>query len=321
VTLKAIPPGSGLVRLWIPFPGDNPAQRVLNLNVASAPGPWKIVRETEHGNRFLFVEVQKPSSTELSTILDFTVRREPVRVQLDPSRAGRLTAEQRAFFAEELRPDVPLMQVTDEIKLKANQACGIETNIVLQAQKLFEYVADYADHYSKDPTKPRCGRGAAEDCLAQKGGCCTDLHSLFIALARSRGIPARLQMGLRVQPQNEGKDVDPGYRCWVEYFVPGYGWIPTDIVAGDAGGLAERQAYVSGLDDRRLWYCEGRNFELTPRQEGGRVNTVIVGYAEIDGKRVPVLPAADGTPSPLVRTLRFTERRGAAATGGIIARQ
>jgi transglutaminase-like putative cysteine protease len=309
VTLKEIPEGSRSVRLWIAIPGDAHAQKLLDLKVSSAPGPWRIERESEHGNRFIYVEVEEPGTKELSVVVDFSVRREPIRERIDPASSGPLTDAHRSLFAEFLRTDTPLMEVDAKIRTIADRACGSERNVVLQARRLFDYVADYADHYSKDPTKPKCGRGAAVDCLEQKGGCCTDLHSLFIALARARGIPARLQFGLRLQPQNEAKQVDPGYRCWVEYFVPGYGWVPTDVVAGDSGALAERDAYVSGLDDRRLWYCEGRDFELSPRQTGGRVNTMIVGHAEIDGTWVSVLPGTDGSPSPLARTLEFVERR------------
>src|SRR6185503_19355741 len=115
----------------------------------------------------------------------------------------------------------------------ADEACGAETNLALQAQKLLALVADTADHYSKDPSKPKCGVGDAGDCLTNGGGCCTELHSLFIALARARGIPARLQMGYRLKEANAGKEVDPGYRCWAEYFLPGYGWVPADIVEAD----------------------------------------------------------------------------------------
>ena len=94
-----------------------------------------------------------------------------------------------------MRSDSPHMAVTDTIKGMAEQICGDETNIAIQAAKLLNHVAEVADHYSKDPTKPNCGIGDAAVCIDQGGGCCTDLHSLFIALARARGIPARLRWG------------------------------------------------------------------------------------------------------------------------------
>jgi hypothetical protein len=134
------------------------------------------------------------------------------------------------------------------------------------------------------------------------------MHSLFISLARSRGIPARLQMGYRLREQNEGKEVDPGYRCWAEYFVPGYGWIPADVVeADDPGGLG-RDRWFSGLTDRRLWLNQGRDFDLPGSSLSHRVSTMVIGHAEIDGVEARVL--ADeviGIPAQLSRVVRYTE--------------
>jgi hypothetical protein len=151
--------------------------------------------------------------------------------------------------------------------------------------------------------------------MTQQGGCCTDLHALFIALARAREIPTRIWFGYRLQAKNEGKETDPGYRCWVEYFVPRFGWVPTDIVVGDSGEKSSRQPWITSLDERRIVLCEGRNFDLSPKQEGPRVNNMTVGYAEIDGKPVPLLPDKDGKPSPLIRSVHFTERAGGKAAG------
>jgi transglutaminase-like putative cysteine protease len=308
--LGAVPAGARLVKWWVAIPDDDRFQEVLDLTVASAPGEWRIVREPDHGNRFLYVESKAPAAGSLSVKVDFTLRRRSVHLDLDPARVGAIAAADRPLYADELRLDAPHMKVTPQIREMADEACGQETNILLQAQKLLGLVADTADHYSKDPTKPKCGVGDAEDCLSNGGGCCTDLHSLFIALARSRGIPARLQMGYRLKESNEGKDADPGYRCWVEYFAPGYGWVPADIVeADDPKGLG-RTRWFTGLTERRLWLNEGREFDLAGRTATERVNTMIIGYAEIDGVPATVLPVGD-VPAQLSRTVRYDEVRPA----------
>ena len=120
------------------------------------------------------------------------------------------------------------MAVSPAVRKMADDACGAETNVALQVNRLLAAVADRTNHYSIDSTVPKCSPGDAEACMEKGGGCCTDLHALFIACARARGIPARLQMGYRLREPNAGKEVDPGYRCWAEYFLPGYGWVPTD---------------------------------------------------------------------------------------------
>jgi transglutaminase-like putative cysteine protease len=143
--------------------------------------------------------------------------------------------------------------------------------------------------------------------MVNKGGCCTDLHSLFIALARSRGIPARLQMGYRLLEKNVDKDVDPGYRCWPEYFVPGYGWVPPTSSRPTARPTTRRRAvWVNGLSERRVWLDEGRDFVLNPPQAGKPVNTMIIGYAEIDGVPARVLPEGAKQPQ-LTRSIHFVD--------------
>jgi hypothetical protein len=307
VTLSAIPAGAKSVKWWIAIPDDDRYQEVLDLSVVSAPGSWRAVTEPAHGSRFLLVEVTAPATKSLVTKVAFTLRRHSVLTEVNPANAGAITDSHRILFADELRKDAPHMEVTPAIAKMADEACGTETNIAVQSKLLLGKVADYADHYSKDPTKHKFSVGDATECVANAGGTCTDMHSLFIALARSRGIPARLQMGYRLREANEGKEVDPGYRCWVEYFVPNYGWVPSDIVeADDPKGLG-RDRWFSGLTERRLWLNQGREFDLAGRDvTSHRVNTMIIGYAEIDGVEARVLPAGP-LPAQLSRTVRYTE--------------
>src|SRR5688572_26485064 len=65
VQLDQIPAGAKLVRWWISVPDDAPAQRVLDFAVSASPGPWRLERDPERGNRFLYVEVADPQASEL----------------------------------------------------------------------------------------------------------------------------------------------------------------------------------------------------------------------------------------------------------------
>ena len=289
---------------WISIPGDAAQQDLLDITVTSAPGEWTIVREPEYGNRFLHVQVNCTDETSLEAVVDFKLRRRAAQVRIDPAKVGELTTASRAFFARELAQDSPHMEATDEIRRIANEACGQERNIARQARLLLDKVAELADHYSKDPSKPSCGIGDAGACMKQGGGCCTDLHSLFIALARAREIPARLQMGYRLLGKNDGKWVDPGYRCWVEYFVPGYGWVPADIVEADAPGGLGKDTWFSGLTVERLWLNEGRDFLLPGDPTPKRVNHMSHGYAEVDGRPIRLLPEGE-LPMQISRKIHF----------------
>ncbi len=308
VVLNEIPKGAKKAALWISIPDEDPAQRVLDLAVVSSPGPWKIVRDKDRGGRFLYVEVDKPKADTLTTTVSFSLTRSAITNELEGATAAALPASQRALFAEDLRVDAPHMEVTPKIRKIIKEVCGDEENPVVQAQKLLNYVAENADHYSRNPNVPTCGVGDAESCMAKGGGCCSDLHSLFISLARGAGIPARLQMGYRLQEKNVGIEFNPGYRCWAEYFIAGYGWVPADIVEADAASdPVEKMRWFTGLTERRLHLNEGREFDLPLKKDRARVNLMTIGYAEVDGKPVRVLPEGEKA-AQLSRVIQFTER-------------
>ena len=308
VRIDEIPAGAKQFQAWVSIPDDEVNQRVLDFDVVAAPGKWTIVHDAEHRGRFVMVDVKNPSSPSLDVEVEFIVTRKPVLTPVDPAKAGPLTEGMRKALAADLAADAPHMEVTDKILEIADEVCGQETNLATQASMLMDYVAKVADHYSysKDPNMPKCGIGDAKNCLAQGGGCCTDLHSLFIALARARSIPARLQMGYRLQEKNLGKMVDPGYRCWVEYFVPNFGWVSADIVEADAPNGLGPKRWTVGLTARRVWLNQGREFQLANNLAVERVNHMSIAYAEIDGVPARLLPEGELKPQ-ITRQVMFTE--------------
>lgn len=308
VRLDDIKAGAKNVRMWVAIPDDDANQRVLDFNVVSTPGKWDIVTDLENRARFLKVDLQNPKESAFDVTVELVVVRRPVFVAVDPKKVTALSPALRKAFSEHLTHVAPHMEVTAKVQQLADEACGVETNPAKEASLLMAYVAKVSDHYSysKDPLMPKCGIGDVANCLKQKGGCCTDLHSLFIALARARGIPARLAMGYRLQEKNVGKLVDPGYRCWVEYFLTNYGWISADIVEADTPNGLGPARWSTGLTARRVALNAGREFKLAADLKVGRVNHMSHGYAEIDGVPARLLPEGDLKPQ-ITRQVEFTE--------------
>lgn len=270
------------MRIWCWLPDDDASQKVLDLLVVESPQAYRFARDATYGSRYLYAEALNPGAS-VSLATGFTIRRTATSVHLEPAKAGELTAGHRQQFAAELRRDVPNMEVTPEIEALAEKICGKEQNVVLQTRALCDWVVGNTNHYSRPNAPKSSGKGSTAYCLAEKGGSCTDMHSLFISMARARGIPTRLQFGSLLKPANEGKQMDPGYRCWVEYFVPNYGWVPADLAAANTNP-AKREFYFSGLDERRIHFLEGRDLDLSPPQAGPRLNLLISAYVEVDGK-------------------------------------
>lgn len=310
VELVDVPKGTDEARLWVPVPGDGPWQRVLDRRIVEAPKGWALVRQPGARGDLVHVSVGEPGTNlgpNLRVVVETLVERRGPTFALDAIPVDVGSANDASLFGDALRTDAPLMTADSAMRALATERCGDAKGTTAKVRCLLELVADAADHYSKDATKPHCGRGAAEDCMASGGGCCTDLHSLFIALARAEGIPARIQFGYRLNPARAGETYDPSYRCWVEYWLPSAGWVPTDIVVADSGSESDRQRHWGRLDANRVWLWEGRGFDLEPKQSAPPIQTMICGWAELDGVAVDPLPAADGAPSSLRRTIRFEE--------------
>ncbi len=70
--------------------------------------------------------------------------------------------------------------------------------------------------------------------LRNREGVCDELTNLFIAMARSLGIPAKFVSGIAYTNSPLFKD-EWGPHGWAEVYFPGYGWIPFDVTYGEFG--------------------------------------------------------------------------------------
>lgn len=86
---------------------------------------------------------------------------------------------------------------------------------------------------------------SAAEALARGRGLGPDMAHVFLAAARSRGIPARYVTGYLWQTDNAGV-TDVGH-AWVEAHLPGLGWLGFDPVLGSKVGPGHVRVAV-GLD-------------------------------------------------------------------------
>ncbi len=96
--------------------------------------------------------------------------------------------------------------------------------------------------YDTDPTHVAT---TAAEAYALKRGVCQDLTHIFIAAARSIGVPARYIGGYF--HRNDGVTEQEAGHAWAEVFVPDLGWVAFDA----ANGICATDAHVRvavGLD-------------------------------------------------------------------------
>ncbi|MDP3765394.1 MAG: transglutaminase-like domain-containing protein, partial [Nanoarchaeota archaeon] len=105
--------------------------------------------------------------------------------------------------------------------------------------------------------------------LENRQGVCDELTSLFIALLRAVGIPARFVSGIsytnsELFPENWGA------HGWAEVYFPGYGWIPFDVTYGEYGWTdpthIKFKESVDSDEPSTYYQWLGRNADLKTRE-------------------------------------------------------
>ena len=187
---------------------------------------------------------------------------------------------------EYLAPDklVPVTGLPAELAGKVTS--GIDPPLD-KAHAIYDYVFSTMAY---DKTGTGWGRGDVLYACAARKGNCTDFHSLFIAMARSQGIPARFEIGFPLPTDNHAAEI-AGYHCWADFFEPRHGWVPVDI--SEAWKHPEKQAYFFGAhDDNRVQFTMGRDLRLSPAQDGEPLNYFVYPYVEVGGKAYPNVSTA-----------------------------
>ncbi|MEN6451515.1 MAG: transglutaminase domain-containing protein [Thermoguttaceae bacterium] len=127
---------------------------------------------------------------------------------------------------DDRRPNNFIQSDDPSIVADAEKAAGKETDPWRVAVALERFVHEEV----KNRGFSQAFASAAEVAKMREGDCTE--HSVFLAaLARARGIPARVAMGLVYVPQYEAF----GYHMWTEVYIDGR-WIPIDGVVA-AGGI------------------------------------------------------------------------------------
>jgi transglutaminase-like putative cysteine protease len=277
-TVRNLPAGKK-VRVWIPAAQSDAYQDV---KVISAQGdqPLKKSSESKYGNQIYYAETTS-AQPELHFDVEYdVVRRE--RVVLGPTAphttTGSLSSTEKQI---DMQPDalVPVTGLPADLAVKVTQG---KTQALDKARAVYDYVFTTMRY---DKTGIGWGHGDVLYACDAKKGNCTDFHSLFIAMARSQGIPARFEIGFPLPPDKHSGEI-AGYHCWSDFYVDGKGWIPVDI--SEAWKHPEKRDYFFGAHDvNRMQFSMGRDLRLTPAQDGKPLNYFVYPYVEVDGREFP----------------------------------
>jgi len=276
-TLTNIPAGTSSIKVWIPIPASSRYQEVSAVAIDS-PYTFEQKTESKFHNHYLFGTIENPPA-ELSVKVRFHVLRHADLYTQESFEKATPAELKRSLVANHLVTLSPRVR-----KLAAEVTKGAQ-GPVLQSRAIYDHLLQTMKY---DKTEPGWGNGDSERACDIRKGNCTDFHSLFMSMARSRGIPARFMIGFPMSSRPAGQA--KGYHCWAEFYVNGKGWVPLD--ASDASKSADpkvRDFLFGNLDADRVQFTVGRDLELTPATSEP-LNFFIYPRAEADGVSV-------GTPS------------------------
>lgn len=273
-TIKDAPAGRR-IRIWLPVPGSDDQQQVRVVR-KRLPAEASLEVEPRYGNRMLYLETAIPPGGGIPLAVTYRVTRREMRGLSSPGRKTpvKLSDRQRELFLQANA----LVPVAGK-PLELLQGRELPTQPLELARALYDRVDE---HMKYDKSRPGYGRGDAVWACDSGSGNCTDFHSLFISLARSRRLPARFEIGFPL-PAERGRGEISGYHCWGLFYLEGSGWVPVDISEADKNP-EWKDYYFGNLTENRVAFSTGRDLRLVPAQAGPPLNFFIQPYAEVDGQ-------------------------------------
>jgi transglutaminase-like putative cysteine protease len=288
VDLSAQAPGKE-AKLWIPYPISDQNQTVDDIKVTGNFVSSGVYTDVTHGTPILYAEWPKDAGSRKLAFSFHVVRKEIAQRNL-PSTEPRWN---RSDYAEYLQPTTrgPL---DGNVKKLADKITKGKTTNLEKARAIYDWTVE---NMYRDPNTKGCGLGDVCVLLKTPGGKCTDISSVFIALCRASGVPAREVFSIRLGKKAE-EDITTYQHCWAEFFLPGFGWVTADPADVRKAMLVEklelsdpkvkeyRSYFWGGIDAYRVVLAKGRDLKLNPPQADAPLNTFGYPYAEIDGKPV-----------------------------------
>lgn len=276
-------------KLWIPYPVTDRYQRVSDIKVTGDFSSSGVYTDAANGTPILYAEW--PANSKSRTLsFAFAVDRQEIRQTNLPTKEPQWN---RADYAEYLKP-TSLGPIDGEVKKLADAITKGKKTVLAKARAIYDWCCS---NMYRDPSTVGCGKGDVCALLQKPGGKCTDISSVYIALCRAAGVPAREVFSVRLGKKAE-EDITTYQHCWAEFFLPGYGWVTADPADVRKAMLVEklelkdqkaqeyREYFWGGIDAYRVTVAVGRDVMLNPPQAGAPLNTFGYPYAEIGGKSI-----------------------------------
>lgn len=293
-------------RLWLPYPVTDADQSITGVKFSGDYAEAAVYTDKANGTPILYARWPKEAASRKLSFTFAAERQEISRRDLPKKEAAWDPADYRQYLAP-----TSLAPVDGEVKALADRITKGKKTVLEKARAIYDWTCE---NTYRDPNTRGCGKGDVCALLQKPGGKCTDISSVFVALCRAAGVPAREIFGIRLGKKAE-EDITGWQHCWAEFYLPGYGWVPADpadvrkamltenLKLEDAKTKEYREYFWGGIDPYRIRLAVGRDLILNPPQAGVPLNTFGYPYAEMGGKALDFYD-----PKSFRYTIRYTEK-------------
>jgi len=207
------------------FPVENEQQQVKEFELTVSGDPVVNIFEDFFGNKVGDFNVHLPH-TELSIDCRITVQTKDIKIlqedlpAIDLATLKKETSKQIFLFRlsepERINSKVLIDQVLSELQV-------LQLPVSEIARKCCDYVFSKFK-YQKGITNIET---TVDEILDHRQGVCQDFAHVLLQLLRTAGIPSRYVSGY-ICPNKSGLRGEGATHAWVEYFLPGHGWVGLD---------------------------------------------------------------------------------------------
>lgn len=257
-------PGDEKIRVWLPFPREDPLQPEIQLISVStkdyflAPPNWL--------QRTIYLEGRSNDEKDIEFEVQYEYVARAAYLPID-SKSIQLYVKDETyekFTAEQL----PHIAFTPYLRKLQEEIVSEETNPYLKAWRIYDWITEnmrYAlvpEYSTIECISEYAARNLRGDCGVQA--------LLFITLCRIAGVPARWQSGWYLNP------IRPSPHDWAQFYVEPHGWLYVDPSFGGHWRSTEKyhKFYFGNIDHFRLIANADISSDFIPRKIHHRSDTV-----------------------------------------------
>ncbi len=287
------------VRLWVPVPMNTSYQSLVSLEIRGNYSLAKLTKDPVYSAPILYLEFSHRNEKEVEVRFNVEFWDREVDLKKLPSNNGAIPPEV-SFY---LRPTkhIPTDGIVKEYADRITKGKKTDYDKV---RAIYDWVVD---NTFRDPKVMGCGTGDVKAMLESGyfGGKCTDINSIFVALCRASGIPAREIFGIRVKTSVLSKgisgvtdDATKAQHCRAEFWLGQ--WVPADpadvrkfILEEKIDDMKDprlkvvREFMFGGWDVHWVAFNYARDFQLEPSLSSGEdINEFMYPIAEVSGRMI-----------------------------------